>query len=244
MSKYYYRKLKNKNFRNILRFLSLTLSFAGILITIYTLSPLFLWQIYFASTFASQNVKAPIPKETIVNTVSLRTLIENTYVNLKGKDYGNAQNWFPKQNWLPDSKTPIISSYTISIPKLNIKDAFVSTIDYDLNNHLVNYGGTAIPPNRGNAVIFGHSTIPVLFNPKDYKTIFATLHTISTGDEIIVNVSGILYTYKVYNITIVESNDTSVFSQIYNNQYLTLVTCTPPGTTWKRLIVKSRLESI
>ena len=26
------------------------------------------------------------------------------------------------------------------------------------------------------------------------------------------------------------------------DSYLTLVTCTPPGTTWKRLIIKAKLE--
>lgn len=246
MNKYYYRKSRDINFRKFLRFLSLSISFFGVVIIIYILSPLLLWQIYFAPAFASQSIKTPIPKVNVVSPNSLQSLLQNSFNQIKGVDYANARNWFPasSQTWLPDSKTPSMSSYALSIPKLNIKDAIVSTIDYDLGKHLVNYGGTAIPPNNGTAVIFGHSTLPQLFNPKDYKAIFATLHTISIGDKIIVNILGILYSYKVYTITVIEPEDTSVFSQNFDNSYLTLVTCTPPGTTWKRLIVKSRLESI
>ena len=50
--------------------------------------------------------------------------------------------------------------------------------------------------------------------------------------------------YKIFNIRIVEQTDTYIFEQNYDNSYLTLVTCTPPGTIWKRLIIKAKLEKI
>ena len=158
--------------------------------------------------------------------------------------YTNAQNWFPNLNLEKQDKNQNASSYTLSIPSLGIDTAIVSTVDYDLAKHLVNYPGTEIPPRNGNSVIFGHSTLPQLFNPKDYKTIFATLYKIKLGDEIFVKSSGVLYKYSVYSIIVVDPLDTSIFAQSYDNSYLTLVTCTPPGTTWKRLIVKTRLEKI
>jgi sortase A len=160
-----------------------------------------------------------------------------------GQNLNDARNWFPT-NSIKSNITPSLSEYTISIPKINITNAVVSTTDVDLGKHLVNYQGTSLPPDKGNTVIFGHSTLPQLYNPKDYHTIFAYAHTLKVGDNILVNEDNVQYTYVINNITIVSPDDTSVLAQSYDDSYLTIVTCTPPGTTWKRLIIKSKLEKI
>lgn len=220
------------------------ISLTGVAIILYAMMPLISWQIYFAPVFASQNITAPIPKTTVIASSNITSLISTGINTLGGTDYTNAQNWFPNLNLEKYDKNQNTISYTLSIPGLGIDNAIVSTVDYDLSKHLVNYPGTEIPPNNGTSVIFGHSTLPQLFNPKDYKTIFATLYQIKAGDEIFVKSSGVLYKYRVYSIIVVDPSDTSIFMQSYDDSYLTLVTCTPPGTTWKRLIVKSRLEKI
>lgn len=242
MSKYYYQKEKRRDIKKIFRFLGLGIFIAGFLLIIYVFFPLLSWQIYFAPVFASNNIASPIPKTTIVSPGSLQSLIADAKNNLTGVDYTDAQNWFP--TYKTKSTKTKQASYTLSIPSLNIKDALVSTIDNDLSSHLVNYGGTAVPPDNGNAVVFGHSTLPQLFNPKDYKTIFATLYKLKVGDEFLVGVEGISYSYKIESITIVEPEDTSIFTQDLSNSFVTLVTCTPPGTTWKRLIIKARFKKI
>ena len=91
-------------------------------------------------------------------------------------------------------------------------------------------------------MIFGHSTLPQLFNPKNYKTIFANAYLLKENDLIYATVENITYKYRVYNISVVDPKDTSIFTQDLNDSYITLVTCTPPGTIWKRLIIKARLE--
>lgn len=236
----YYTKAHPKNFRKFLRGISIITFIGGILGVLYVFFPLLSWEIYFAPVFAAADVAAPIPKTTIVNSQTISSLIANSF---SGIDYSNATNWFPSYTANITSK-PKVTSYTLSIPRLGIFDADVSTIDNDLDHHLVNYGGTAIPPNAGNAVVFGHSTLPQLFNAKNYKTIFATAHTLKAGDAIIVQVDNISYTYKIFAITIVNPEDTSIFTQNYDNGYLTIVTCTPPGTTWKRLVIKSRIQKL
>lgn len=236
----YYAKAKGRNFRAFLRSISIAIFFTGLLGLLYIFFPLLSWEVYFAPAFASQEIAAPIPKTTIVNKNTLQSLFANGF---SGIDYSNAANWFPSYNTNITSK-PKVTGYTISIPKIGVEDATVSTIDNDLDSHLVNYGGTALPPESGNAVVFGHSTLPQLFNPKNYKTIFATAHTLKVGDSIITTVDNVAYAYKIFNITIVDPNDTSIFEQQYDNAYLTIVTCTPPGTTWKRLIIKSRIEKL
>lgn len=240
MNTYYYQKSNKELRRTNIRYAGLCLCIIGILGMIYIFFPLLSWQVYFAPVFASSSIEAPIPHTTVVSQDTLKSLVSNTVANFTGIDYTNAQNWFPGAQ-SPTGETPKIAGYTIAIPSIGIKNGAVSTVDYDLSKHLVNYIGTAIPPEKGNAVVFGHSTLPQWFDPTDYKTIFATAYKLRMGDEILVTVAGVLYQYKIVSITVVNPDDTSIFTQNYDDSYLTIVTCTPPGTTWKRLIIKSRL---
>jgi sortase A len=179
----------------------------------------------------------------VVSSSTIGSLIQQASDGLAGIDYTNAQNWFPNFKF-QRSGAPKITSYTISIPKLKLTNVTVSTVDNDLAKHLVNYGGTAIPADKGNAVIFGHSTLPQLYEAKNYKTVFTFLYELTPGDEIDVNVANVGYKYKVENVTVVDPNNTSVLQQSYDDSFLTLVTCTPPGTIWKRLVVRARLIKI
>ncbi len=243
MANYYYRKSKNFHLRKkSLRILSILIFLGGIIALLYVFFPLISWQLYFAPAFATQDIQTPIPKTTVVAPSSLGSLFAGAAERFSGIDYTNAQNWFTAPK-LPKG-TPRVSYYTLTIPAIKITNAVVSTMDNDLASHLVHYNGTAIPPENGTAVIFGHSTLPQLFNEKDYKTIFAHAYKLKIGDEIFVDMKGVVYKYRIFATTVVDPTDESVFQQHADNAYLTLVTCTPPGTTWKRLLIKSRLEKI
>jgi len=233
MGKYYYKKSGKNKLKKYLRLISILLFVIGTSILSYFLFPLISWQIYFQPAFTSQNITSSIPYASIVDLA--KNSIDTT-------DYTRAENWFPNFNPSSNNLDPI--SYAISIPKINLEEAEVSASDTDLTKHLVNYQGTSIPGKNGNAVIFGHSTLPQLFNAKDYKTIFANAYKLKNGDTIFATVKGVKYSYKIFKIIIVDPSDTSALVQDYNNSHLTLVTCTPPGTIWKRLVIKSRLERI
>jgi len=244
MTKYYYHKIDRKRRKKIFRILSSLIFIVGFFLVFYIFYPLVSWQIYFAPYFAQANFQIPIPKTTVADPDLIGDLISQAGNIISGIDYTNAQNWFPGYNPDNNSRTSRLAFYKISIPKLGVEDATVSTLDYDLKKHLIQYPTTAIPPEKGTAVIFGHSTLPQLFNPKDYKTIFATLYKLKENDQIYVTINKITFLYKVFSISVVDPEDTSVFTQDYNNSYLTLVTCTPPGTVWKRLLIKTKLEKI
>ena len=124
---------------------------------------------------------------------------------------------------------------------MGIFNARVQVGGKDLSNNLIHYGGTAYPGSFGNAVIFGHSTLPLLFNPENYMTIFATLPTLDYGDEILVKFDGINYRYRIEEMIEVVPEDISILEQHFDDSYLTLVTCVPPGTYLRRLIVRARL---
>lgn len=155
-------------------------------------------------------------------------------------DYSQPRSWFPTAPEL-SSQPSKITHYTLSIPKLRIKDAVVEIGGNDLMKSLIQYPGTALPGQYGNTVIFGHSVLPQFFNPKDYKTIFSTLPTLEEKDEILVNFDGIEYRYRVVKMVEVSPEDVSVLEQQYDREYLSLVTCVPPGTYLRRLIVRAKL---
>ncbi|MBI3385540.1 sortase [Candidatus Gottesmanbacteria bacterium] len=157
-------------------------------------------------------------------------------------DSTNANLWFPTS---PQKKVVApVNSYQLSIPKLKIKNATVIIAGDDLNKSLVHYGGTGLPGQYGNAVIFGHSNLPQFFSPTNYDSIFSLLPTLKVGDEIFVIYDGITYRYVVYDMVVTKPTDLSVLEQRYDDSYLTLVTCVPPGTLWERLDVKARLAQL
>lgn len=209
--------------------LPLTLVAIGLVILFYVVSPIVFFQLKYATESNGTSFVAPIPD-----------VLANSIVNLSGVDYTKASNWFPTVKSKKDTLT--ISNYWLSIPKLGITQATVSTISEDLFKNLVHYGGSALPGEVGNAVVFGHSTLPQLFNPKNYKTIFSTLHALKIGDEFTTTVDGVTYSYKISQIKVIDPADISVLSQDSDGRYLTLITCTPPGTYWKRLVIKGKLE--
>jgi len=234
-----YKKKNPLLFRKYARFFGLLLCISGLLMVGYFTFPLISFQLYLQPVFASQKLAAPIPDTTMLSSSSFRDLIQSTADTLTGVDYTNAKNWYPS---IQQAHTDIaVTHYTLSIPKIHQFDLDVSTIDTDLNHHLVQYGGTAVPPSKGTAVIFGHSTLPQLFKQGDYDTVFAYAHTLEIGDEINIKVDKLEYKYRIYNITITSPLDTSFFAQNYDDNYLILVTCTPPGTTWKRLLIRARI---
>lgn len=155
-------------------------------------------------------------------------------------DYDQPTNWFPSAPKLPSHPSKI-TAYNLSIPKLKINRAVVKIGGESLSESLIHYPGTALPGQYGNGIIFGHSILPQFYNPKNYKTIFSTLPTLKEGDEILVDFDGVLFRYLVIKMVEVMPNDVSVLEQRYDNEYLNLVTCVPPGTYLRRLIVQARL---
>lgn len=238
MAKYYY-KTRKKNFKLAFKLLSILVLIGGALLFLYTFFPLISWQIYFAPAFASQKIQAPIPTRTVINPSSIGDLIASATTSLN-TDYTKAYNWYPGINEAKNN----IGTYSISIPKIEIENAIVTNVDSDLTKHLVQFNSDTMPPKEGNTLIFGHSTLPQLYNPADYKTIFANAYKLVVGDKIITTVSNIKYNYKIESITVVEPTDTSVLAQNFSDSFITIITCTPPGTVWKRLIIKARLEKI
>jgi sortase A len=157
-------------------------------------------------------------------------------------EFSNVNAWYPAapQKHLSSQ----VNTYELSVPNLKIQNALVTISGDDLDDTLVHYGGTGLPGQYGTAVVFGHSTLPQFYSPTNYKSIFSLLPTLKKGDDILVTFDGVDYRYTIYDMVVKDPNDLSVLEQQFDDSYLSLVTCVPPGTTWKRLHVLAKLNSL
>jgi sortase A len=146
----------------------------------------------------------------------------------------------------PSATASVNKDPRIIIPKINVDVPVVySVTSYDdsaiqngLRSGVVHYGTTATPGQIGNNVIVGHSSND-LFDSGGYKFAFVLLDHLNNGDIIELNYQGKQYVYKVTNKAIVAPTDFSLVNVSTQKPLVTLITCTPPGTALKRLIVQA-----
>lgn len=134
---------------------------------------------------------------------------------------------------------------TITIPKLNVHAPVIyentrdeNQVLNDLQSGVVHYQGTANPGQPGNSVIFGHSSED-WWVPGNYKFVFVLLDKLQPGDKFSVDYQSTRYVYEVTGSRVVEPTDLSVLDPT-STPTMTLITCTPPGTSWKRLVVTAK----
>ncbi|MBI3888144.1 sortase [Candidatus Microgenomates bacterium] len=152
-------------------------------------------------------------------------------------------SWFSNTSKSLATVGTSLRSYKISIPKLKINNANVE-IGGDLKTSLVAWPTSALPGTWGNNIIFGHSELPQFATPSNYSGIFTHLMELENGDSIFVDYDGVKYQYKVVDKNVIEPTDISVLEQRYDSSYVTLITCVPPGTIWKRGIIKAQITKI
>lgn len=156
-----------------------------------------------------------------------------------------------------DSRSPIqtaphnLPDNTIYIPKLKIKAPIIwdVTAGGDLNSDLiaalrhgvVRYPKTALPDQVGNVFLTGHSS-DYWWEKGGYKTIFALLNRLVVGDMVYINYQNQLYNYRVKGQKVIKPSETSVLAAT-STPTLSLMTCTPTGTTLFRRIVTAELIS-
>lgn len=210
----------------------------GVSILGYTLLPIATYEIRARVFYPSY--LSPVPEGSAQNSANTSLESDSSQVSI---DYTNATNWFEGGLGSGTSYNSKIRFYTISVPKLNIKDAVVSLGGEDLSESLIQYPGTAAPGKVGNGVIFGHSILPQYYDPENYLSIFSLLPDLSEGDKIEINYDGITYNYEVEDMFEVRPTDVYILEQNETEPHLSLVTCTPPGHPLrpKRLVVRAKL---
>lgn len=139
----------------------------------------------------------------------------------------------------------------IQIPKISVVAPVVwsqkedeKKIQEDLEKGTIHYPGTAFPGLRGNNYVTGHSSY-YTWSKSLYKTVFQDLNKLEKGDDIIFDLefsSGkkVEVVYRVVSNEVVLPDDPRLFRD-FEGAELTLVTCWPIGTDWKRVMVKANL---
>jgi LPXTG-site transpeptidase (sortase) family protein len=150
----------------------------------------------------------------------------------------------------PDENRLYIPSIGKNIPIANVVDEKVilnpdpqdteDAIQEALKDGVVRYPGTAIPGHQGNVALTGHSSFYFLA-PGEYKDVFALLHKVNLEDEIIIYYGEKKgdqkkHRYRVTEIKEVKPHEVDILKQT-DDYRLTLITCTPIGTTLRRLVV-------
>lgn len=139
---------------------------------------------------------------------------------------------------------------TLMIPKLNVEVPVVFGSKNDLSSmanamsngvaHFSIPGASAKPGEVGNFAISGHSAGNI-YQQSDYKFIFSGLTRMGTGDLIYMDYENQRYTYRVTGTRTVEPSNSKSLREIASNNpgkpMITLITCTPLGTSKYRLLV-------
>lgn len=161
-------------------------------------------------------------------------------LGISAVDYSRPEVWFDAPPPTAISPTTV-NYYTVSLPRLKIINAPVEVGGQDLKKNAIHYTGSALPGDWGNTVIFGHSSLPQLYRPGNPLTIFNPLLQAKAGDEISIKFDGVTYNYLVKSTVEVTPRQVEVLAQRFDRRELTLITCTPLGTYWRRFVVRAEL---
>ena len=149
---------------------------------------------------------------------------------------------FPAFIGKPRIQKPAFNEFKISIPKIKLESAPVLVESLKFEENLAHLPGSALPGEKGNVFITGHSMLPNLAS-KDSKAFFAKLPNVKKGDEIIIDSIGQRFVYTVTELKIVDPKEIGVvYPPDSMGRYISLMTCVPPGLNTKRLIVVAKLN--
>jgi len=245
MALYAYQKVVSTPRKKAIGYISYMSLTIGALLLFWSLYPVLSFEIY-SKVFIQPGVTSPVPRSETTSSLEQANSVLGSYNIFSNnlRDFTQASLWFPSTADSQPTRVSSVTEYYLSIPKLNIKDAHVDVGGEDLTNSLVQYLPRSIPGEYGNAVVFGHSTLPQLYNVKDYKTIFTYLPSLEKGDKIDVKIGTDVYEYEVYDMFVVKPEQISVLDEQNDGSYLTLITCVPPGTYWNRLVVKAKMKTL
>lgn len=152
----------------------------------------------------------------------------------------------------PSTDVAVSQDPKLIIPKINVDVPVIYDTTPDYNAQMAAMqkgvawfgiaGANSRPGQVGNTVLSGHSSNDLL-DQGDYKFIFARLDHLDTGDAIFVNYQGKRYTYTVTGKQVVKPTDVSALVYPTTKPILTLITCTPLGTSLNRLLVTAEQVS-
>ena len=146
--------------------------------------------------------------------------------------------------FIPSSAKPVLAetSFYIVIPKISAEAPIVDQVDPGdeqvyraaLKQGVALAKGFAEPGQSGPIYIFAHSS-DYPWNMSRYNTVFLKLGNLQLGDLVEIHKNGQIYKYQVFDKKEVWPNEIQYLKT--DQTELILQTCTPIGTSLKRLLV-------
>lgn len=145
---------------------------------------------------------------------------------------------------------PVGPDNLLVIPKLGLESPLVfdaaSNSEADMQTALergvVHYNlpdANSLPGQKGNTVFLGHSAGDVFYGGH-FKYIFSRLNRLASGDTFYINFNGVRYIYSIQSTEIIYPDQLERLVINDGNAWVTLVTCDPPGSSLRRLIIYAK----
>ncbi|MFA7254197.1 MAG: sortase [Patescibacteria group bacterium] len=187
---------------------------------------------WYKTDFASSEVT---DNEKAAQNIDINTASQNSNTNALNTDVPA----------VTEPAVPLVDENEILIPTINVRAPIIWRVENqpkivaaNLEKGVIQVDGTALPGEKGNIYITGHSS-NFIWAKGSYNNIFALLNKVVVGDLVYIKFKNTVYTYKVYNQKVVLPTDLTVMDPNGNSK-LTLVTCWPVGTSLKRLAIEAK----
>ncbi len=129
---------------------------------------------------------------------------------------------------------PKISANAKVLPEVSWKDSAV--YQRALTQGVAHAKGTAHPGEDGNIFIFAHSGVD-FYEANRYNAVFYLIGKLEPDDAVYLFYQGKRLEYRVREVKIVSAEEVGYLTGDKKKRTLTLMTCWPAGTTYKRLVV-------
>lgn len=148
--------------------------------------------------------------------------------------------------------TPKSTEFSIVIPKIGANERVLANTDPSnekeylevLKQGVAHAKGSSFPGRGENIYLFAHSA-DNFWNVGRYNAVFYLIKELEVGDEVVVFFQNKRHNYIVFDKKVADAEEVEfISSNINQGEVLTLQTCWPPGTTWKRILIFARPKSM
>ena len=206
---------------------STVLIIAGLAIALYPVVTRYLEQQTEARLMAELDIQMQ-ESDLETSTVEAYENLQSLFVSYEEEEQGYEMPDEPEEVILPADGELL---GRLEIPVIEARMPVVQgASDENLKAAAALLEGTSPIGTIGNAAIAAHRSYT-------YGRFFNRLNEVTIGDEIVVTTPDAVYTYRVYEIKIVEPTDLSVLNRNNRDKVITLITCDPIYVATHRLIV-------
>ncbi|MBI4038245.1 sortase [Candidatus Daviesbacteria bacterium] len=143
---------------------------------------------------------------------------------------------------------PVDTNFGVVIPKITANAKVIENVSpfnqqeyqWALTKGIAHGLGSSFPGQVGNVFLFSHSSVN-FYEAQRYNSIFYLLDKLEKGDVIYLYFKNEKFQYQVSEKKLVWANEVNYLKGQGFTKTVTLMTCWPPGTTFKRLLVLAEI---